>query len=205
MTKEELLYKYWPDQILVYDQQLNMVLNDPSEGRSAGRAKVRIHLKVLKEHTDGSWTVEYWQDPIKMEGILQQHIPDEFSAGPVIFQMDCHGAILAIKEGAALNRIALMPEHPVEAGESWSSTQGPMRTDFYLDSFDLRNGSIVANIASAGASESPDEGLSTTTESTMLFSITDGYQIESTTVIEMKWKDGRNMSMVVENRLAQST
>jgi len=202
---EELLYKYWPDQILVYDQQLNMMLDDPEAGRSAGRAKIRMHLKVLEEHDDGSWTVEFWQDPLKMEGILQQHLPDEFSVGPVIFRMDRHGAILAIKEGAPLNRIALLPEHSIEKGDSWSSVQGPIRTDFLLESFDFRNGSIVANIVSTSASESPEEGMSTTAESTILFSLTDGHHLESTTVIEMNWKNGRTVSMVVENRLAQSS
>lgn len=202
---EQLLYKYWPDQILVYDQQINMVLNDPEAGKSAGRAKVRMHLKVLKEHDDGLWTIEFWQDPLKMEGILQSHIPDGFSGGPVVFQMDSHGAIMAIKDGAPFNRIPLLPEHSIEAGESWSSVQGPLRTDFILESFDFRNGSIVANIASTSASESPEEEMSTTTESTMLFSLTDGYQLESTTIIEMKWKNGRTVAMVVENRLAQTT
>jgi len=202
---EQLLYKYWPDQILVYDQQINMVLNDPEEGKSAGRAKARMHLKVLKEHDDGIWTIELRQDPLKMEGILQSHIPDEFSGIPVVFQMDSHGVIMAIKDGAPFSRIPLLPERPIEAGESWYSVQGPQRTDFILESFNFQNGSIVASVASRSASESPEEGMTTAAESTMLFSLTDGYQLESTTVIEMNWENGRTVEMVVENRLVRST
>lgn len=202
---EQLLYKYWPDQILVYDQQINMVLNDPEEGKSAGRAKARMHLKVLKEHDNGIWTIELRQDPLKMEGILQSHIPDEFSSIPVVFQMDSHGAIMAIKDGAPFSRIPLLPERPIEAGESWYSVQGLQRTDFILESFNLQNGTIVASVASRSASKNPEEDMTTVTESTMLFSLTDGYQLESTTVIEMNWENGRTVEMVVENRLVRST
>lgn len=202
-----LAYKYKSGQQLRYSQEINMILTEPSPegkpgpGKVAGRSRSVSRVKVISENNDGTWTLQMDNEPVVMEGILQGYVPADLSVRGIVFTTDSRGRVVSAPEQVPVPQIPSFPEVALTEGDSWGSPDDPMGITFYLQSIDEKPGEIIANLVSISKSMDPGEGIATDTESTIAFSVTRGCQLQSTTVIEMSWRDGKELSIVLESSL----
>jgi hypothetical protein len=193
-----LLYKYMQGQQLNYDQLTTMIMSDPVYGEGGGRSLYHARQTITQTHPDGSWTVEITTQPVKLEGVFAHQLPAELAQKPVIFQMNSRGSVLGIQEGPPLIRTAHFPEYSLEEGASWTHSDEIMPVTYVLQRFEQKESELLAHVASTARMNDPSEGLSTDAQSTFTFSITKGYQVRSTTIVDMKWQNGKTLSLVIE-------
>ncbi len=72
-----------------------------------------------------------------------------------------------------------------------------------LRAFEKKGDDLVALLSSTMAVENSDDGSRTTCESTFSFSLTGGYHLDSRSVTETTWQDGRMVQNVIESRLVE--
>lgn len=199
--QEIIAYKFTEKQVLRYLQVLNMILSDPSHGKMAGRSETRSTLTVQQAHPDGSWTLMVAQEPLKLEGPLLEYVPEDLAHQTGTFRMDSSGSVTFAADQSLPPRIASFPTCAVAEGDSWISESGGIQTQFMVRSLEDRKGELIAHLVSSAQYEVSAGRISTLVESTFAFSISRGCHLQSTTVIEMAFTDGKSLSFVVENTL----
>lgn len=200
---EVILYEYAQGQQLDYDQLTTMSVNDPDYGEGGGRSLCNARQTITQAHPDGSWTVEITLQPIRLEGVFADQMPEDLAHKPVIFRMNSRGSVLSIQEGPPELGTAYFPEYPLEEGASWTHSDEKMPVAYTLQRFEQRGLELLAHIASVAHAQDPSEGLSTDAQSRFIFSLTRGYQIQSTTIVDMTWPTGRTLSVVIEYSLKE--
>jgi hypothetical protein len=196
---ELLLYNYKPGQILMYEQVQSMILTDPERGRASGRSVMRSTQKVLDTEADGTWIIELNQEVVSQEGALQNELQRELVRQPVLFRMNSRGALLDPSGDAGAG--GSFPSHPVEEGDSWTPEGDKLGVIFRVRAIEKKEDEVIMHLVSTMAVDNPDDGSRTTSESSFSFSITGGFQLDSTSVLETTWKDGRALQVVIENKI----
>lgn len=202
-----LEYRYQPGETLVYAQTVTMILREPDDDEPlGGRAEIELVQHVGSVRDDG-WSLDVQQRVTATEGLLADHIPDGLRDKQFRLTVDRRGTLLEVPEGPPPARMPAFPEGPVDAGEAWSVRESgipgspPLELQYLLERFEEAEGDVLAHLVSVGHTEGPDEGLTTHIQGSTVFSVATGCQVQSTTVVEMKWPAGRTMQILVENRL----
>jgi hypothetical protein len=196
---ELINYRYTSGQALVYEQVQSMLLTDPQRGKASGRSVMHSVQTVKESHADGTWTIELKQEVVSQEGALQNDLQKELVSQPVMFRMNARGALL--EPSGAQSGGGSFPSLPVEEGDSWTPEGDQLGTVFIVRAIERKPRETVAHLVSTLAVDNPQDGSHMKSESTFSFSITGGCQLDSTTVMETTWPDGRILQVVVENRL----
>ncbi|MDQ7826851.1 MAG: hypothetical protein RDV48_28895 [Candidatus Eremiobacteraeota bacterium] len=202
--KELIAYKLKKDQVLTYEQGINMLLKSRDGETAAGRSTSKSRLKVLDVAGDGNMTIEMTQEPLTFEGILMGSLPEEFTRARFSFAMKPDGTLTDVSGESAFPHTASFPSQPVGEGEGWVAERGTSVTEYVVLSFEKKKDELIAHLVSTAHDKNELEGLDTTVESTIDFSLTRGCHLQSTSVIEMAYADGRTLSIVMENALAGS-
>ncbi|MBM3464965.1 MAG: hypothetical protein FJX76_22940 [Armatimonadetes bacterium] len=195
-----LEYRYQPGEALRYRLSVHMLVEAPGEAPAAGTAEIEVTQDVLAAHNDGSWTVEYRSRATQAEGILEGGLPAELLDRVVILRMNPQGALLDTGEGPPPVRVPAFPAEALEVGASWKVTDA---TDMEVTSVVGGVEDDVASIVSTASSGNDEDGSATVIEATLTFSLQEGCQLASTTVIETLWPNGRKMSLLLENELLE--
>lgn len=199
-----LEYRYHPGETLVYAQTITMILREPDDDEPlGGRTELELVQHVGSARDDG-WMLDVHQRVTGSEGILaEQGLADK----QFRLAVDRRGTLLELPEGPPPARMPAFPAGPVDAGEAWSVKESgipgspALELQYLLERFEEAEDDVLAHLVSVGRTEGPDEGLVTEIQGTTVFSVTAGCQVQSTTVVEMKWPTGRTMQILVENRL----
>lgn len=206
---DRLLYRYNVGEVLRYKVVLSMLLTEPRSAQQAGEAELESTCTVLHQHDDGSWTVELKSRAVRLEGVMQGDLPDFLCDRLAVLRMNALGTLLDTDGTPPPVRIAAFPHEPVEEGTQWTVTDAsgpqPLEVTYIVQGLAETEDGTVATLVSTAQTENEDEGLHTSVQSTLAFSVAGGRLLASTTVIEMKWRGGRSVDMVLENQLVDQT
>ncbi|HXE72179.1 MAG TPA: hypothetical protein VNO81_05925 [Candidatus Nitrosotenuis sp.] len=203
-----LEYRYSPGEVLVYQQTVTMVVEEPGQEPLGGRAEFELTQRVAAEHGD-SWTVEVSQRALQVEGILCQSMPASLTDRHFQVRMDRRGSLLDLQGGPPPGRVPAFPLDPVDVGDSWvvtepsAATAPALEITYTVEDLEETGDDILAHLVSTSSLEQPQEGLSTEVQASTLFSVMGGCQLRSTTVIRQEYQGGAITQTVVENRLCQ--
>ena len=199
-------YGYRVGDVLRHIQTVTLVSQGPNQPKLGGRSEIETTTRVKGEQA-GIFTIELEVRMLKREGILDQGVPAELG-GPVTYTMDRSGTMLSCDRAGLPMKIEAFPKQEIEVGTTWKSEDrsnpaAPTMITSTVEAIEDGPEGARARIVSQSASDNHAEGMKTRVEASQVFHISRGYQVQSTSVVRMRWTDGRTTDIAVENRLAQ--
>lgn len=204
---ETLRYRYKVGETLRYRLTVNMLVEEPGLAPMGARGNLESAQEVLAEHDDGTWTIELRSQAVELDGLLRDHLPQELLDRIAVVRIDPEGTLVDVDGESPPARIPTLPPHEVEEGAAWTvpdpASPVPLEVTYAVQSFEPVEDDVVAHLVSSAATHDAQEGAETSVDSTIDFSLAGGCILGSTTVIETAWRDGRKLSLVLENELQE--
>lgn len=201
-------YKLKQGDILTYDQEVTLVLEEPDGSKYNGVMREEYIQSVTQEH-DGWWSILLTINNLSSEGPLCLEVPEDLRTRHGELSMDARGTLLDNGSGGPAPRVPAFPMEGVNPGQSWlavaATPEGgqPLEIQYYLEKVENQVGEEVATMVTLANSTQPD--YTSETQASLRFSLSKGHQINSTTVTKLTWKDGRVSHSVVELKLRERT
>lgn len=201
-------YKLKQGDILTYDQEVTLVLEEPDGSKYNGIMREEYVQSVTQDH-GGWWDILLTISSLSSEGPLCQEIPEQLRTRNGELRMDARGTLLDNGSGGPAPRVPAFPVEGVNPGQSWlavaATPEGdqPLEIQYYLERVDDEGGEEIATLVTLANSVQPD--YNSETQASLRFSLTKGHQINSTTVTKLTWKDGKISHSVVELKLRERT
>lgn len=200
-----LKYKFSQGDTLTYDQSTVASLKQPEGQDLVATTEIEMVQKVAEDHGD-NWTLNAEVKTLKTEGALPEDAaaPAEISA---TIRMDQRGSNMEIDPALPASRMPVFPGEVVGVGDTWiAKVEGSEQEVHYqLEKFEHLDGDVVAHIVSWAGYENEELGYSSQAASSVQFSINQGHQLGSKTVIRRVFKDGRVNQNVLNLKLRERT
>jgi hypothetical protein len=205
----EIRYKFGKGDVLTYDQEVTLLLEEPDGSKYDGILKEESIQSVIQDH-DGWWEILLTLTRLESSGPLCGELPEPLKQRSTTMRMDARGSLLDIGTGAPAPRVPAFPLDAVSPGQSWlasaPSPDGgePLSIEYYYERLEQIGDEEIAHLVTLARSAS-SEGYSSEIQGTIAFSLTHGHQASSTTVVKLTWENGRVSHSVVELKLRNRT
>jgi hypothetical protein len=205
-----LQYKFQKGEVLVYDKEVTLLLQEPDGKKLGGKTSEEMIQQISEDHS-GSWTILLKMKTLHSEGPLCEAIPQDLRERSVIMRMDYRGSLLDLGQSGPPPQVPAFPMEAVHEGQSWLATAPspdgatPMEIHYHLERFEETEDDLIAHLVTVSQAAQPDQGYTSETQGSVQFSIRHGHQVGSTTVVQLTFEDGRVTHSVVELLLRSRT
>lgn len=187
-----LAYSYAPGYHEVFRETTSILMDDPLEGRQAGRLILRVEYVFHDDSPHGGWVLQCNKTLVEKSGPLAEFAPPEkLQDRAFLFRITPDGMPYDIGGGLPPRR-PIFPQVPVQVGDWWNNQdelsrdgQPPMILTYNFVLLEERKGDLQADLVVAG--DTVKDGVRTEVEGTVTFSVTHGKVTYSITKIEMTW------------------
>lgn len=202
----KIQYKLNQGDVLKYQKEVTLLLQEADGTASKGTLLEDMVETVVSDLADGTWKVRLNSRMKEVKGALDHDGPAERET---LLTIDSKGTILEVSPETALPSVPTFPAEALEEDQAWTAlsptpgSEQPLQLSCYVEEYKQVADDLQAQIVTTGRSRSEEEACTVETQSSLLFSVTHGHQIESATVVKMNWDDGRTSHTVVEVKLAE--